>query len=234
MNELLSARAHFLERTSEGSLAAAESVVLTSLLHILHGNRPYALSRRSHPLTPYAPTGEYEYKSVINAVRRRLDVTAPLLEDLAETKSAGVAVQADFRESARIFGVVDAVITSPPFADSFRFWSTNWMRLWMAGWEPEDFGTQPAKFLETEQKSTYEPYRELSASMASVLSPGGVLILHLGETATDNMAGKVAPLLEDYFTVESVGRESVEGAETHGVRDASATKAHWYLFARRR
>ena len=29
---------------------ASEMVVISSLLHILHGNRPYALSRKSHSI----------------------------------------------------------------------------------------------------------------------------------------------------------------------------------------
>lgn len=40
-------------------------VVISALMHILHGNRPYALSRKSHPITPYAPTGDYIYKALL-------------------------------------------------------------------------------------------------------------------------------------------------------------------------
>jgi hypothetical protein len=50
--------------------------VFASLLHVLHGNRPYALSRRSHPLTPYAPTGPVEYKSLL----RKLEETTALYD----------------------------------------------------------------------------------------------------------------------------------------------------------
>lgn len=234
MVEILLARAHFIGISNVRPLSAAECVVLTALLHILHGNRPYALSRRSHPLTPYAPSGDFEYKNVLAAVRRRLDTTVPLLSDLAGTSPGGMAVQADFRQAGPYFGTVDAVITSPPFADSFRFWSTNWMRLWLSGWEPSDFASQPGKFLEAEQARSYEPYRAFSNSMASVLKPGGALILHLGETATSKMTEEVGPMLEEHFMVDFVGRESVVGGETHGMRDAGATRAHWYLFARRR
>ncbi len=57
--EILISRQYFLSKMP--NITSAESLVYAALLHILHGNRPYALSRRSHPLTPYAPTGEYEY-----------------------------------------------------------------------------------------------------------------------------------------------------------------------------
>jgi hypothetical protein len=55
--------------------------VVASLLHVLHGNRPYALSRRSHPITPDAPSGDFEYRPVIprveNNVERSLDADVP-------------------------------------------------------------------------------------------------------------------------------------------------------------
>jgi len=54
--EILLARRFFLELKPHSSEA---SFILACLLHILHGNRPYALSRRSHPVTPFAPRGPY-------------------------------------------------------------------------------------------------------------------------------------------------------------------------------
>ena len=51
----------------------SEMLVIASLLHILHGNRPYALSRRSHPIVPYAPTGEFIYKSLIEKLTEKVD-----------------------------------------------------------------------------------------------------------------------------------------------------------------
>ena len=40
------------------------------------GNRPYALSRRSHPVTPLKPTGESYYRPLIAHVERRLALSA--------------------------------------------------------------------------------------------------------------------------------------------------------------
>ncbi len=233
LREILAVREHFASRRMSGEFDTADAVILSAMLHILHGNRPYALSRRSHPITPFAPSGDFEYRSVVERLTNRIDKTVPLLAQLREITSPGSAIEADFRSANSTFGTVDAVITSPPFASSFRFWSTNWMRLWFAGWQPEDFKIEPSRYLETEQRATFAPYSEFAHSMASVLKPSGTLILHLGETARENMAAEIAPLLEPYFQVHSVGRESVATGESHGV-DKGATVAHWYLFASRR
>jgi hypothetical protein len=129
---------------------------------------------------------------------------------------------------------VDWVITSPPFSRSLRFWSMNWMRLWFAGWEPDDFLTQPPTYLEMEQKTSYKPYREFAESMSRLLRSRGGLILHLGETASENMTHHVLPEIEDTFEVVHCGREAVHDTESHGLTDKGATQAHWYIFARKR
>ena len=59
--------------------------MFSCMLHILHGNRPYALSRRSHPLTPYAPTGEFQYKNVIDKLKRKIDLSLSHKTDLKIT-----------------------------------------------------------------------------------------------------------------------------------------------------
>jgi hypothetical protein len=234
LTEILVARNYFQSQRENGRVSAADAVVQTALMHILHGNRPYALSRRSHSLTPFSPTGVTEYKPVVEYLRRRLQATVPYLVDLAQTTSPGRSEELDFRRSETEFGTVDSVITSPPFTQSFRFWSTNWMRLWFSGWGPLDFKEQPARFLEAQQKSGYSPYVEFADSMARVLRPDGLLVLHLGETARDNMVNQISPLLEKSFIIDAVGKESLPDAERHGLRDKGATYAHWYLFARRR
>ena len=57
--EILLARRFFKKRPPSNNV---DAFVFACLLHILHGNRPYALSRRSHPITPFAPSGKSEYK----------------------------------------------------------------------------------------------------------------------------------------------------------------------------
>jgi hypothetical protein len=232
LDEVLSARAFFMFSDTPDS--PENALLKTTVMHLLHGNRPYALSRRSHPITPYAPSGEFEYRSLIERVERRLSKVVPLLATLEEESLPGEAREIDFRKSAEAFGKVDAVITSPPFSSSFRFWSMNWMRLWFSGWDRSSFLDQPARYLETQQRTTFAPYADFAKAMSSVLGPGGTLILHLGETAKENMAGEIRPYLDANFEVVKVGRESVAGSESHGIRDKGATVAHWFLFATRR
>jgi len=231
LREILIARQFFTEGTSPSG--AATDVVRSSLLHILHGNRPYALSRRSHPITPFAPSGDFEYRDVIGRLSARLDRIVPELVTLGATRPPGRAYESDCR-SLGLTEPVDTVITSPPFAKSLRFWSTNWLRLWFTGWDREDFATEPARYIDTQQRETTYPYREFAQSMHELLNPGGLLILHLGETATVNMATSVAPEIDPWFDVAFAGRENVEDTESHGLRDKGATVAHWYVFAVRR
>jgi hypothetical protein len=212
---------------------AAVDVVRSSLLHILHGNRPYALSRRSHPVTPFAPSGDFEYRGLIDRLQVRLGRIVPELVALAAVTPPGLAMQCDFRAIA-LDEPVDAVITSPPFAQSLRFWSMNWLRLWFTGWDRDDFSSEPARFLDVQQRASMAPYAEFAEAMHRSMKCDGLLILHLGETGGHNMAHTVAPQIEQWFEVVFAGRENVEDTESHGLTDKGATRAHWYLFAIRR
>lgn len=229
LREVLLARQFFLKQQTDVP-DAARDVIKSSLLHILHGNRPYALSRRSHPVTPFAPTGPTIYRPVAGALRERLERIVPHLKALEETGPAGQAYLSDFRK-LDLGEPVDAVVTSPPFSKSIRFWTSNWMRLWFAGWAPEDFKQEPNKFLEVEQRHHFDAYGEFAEAMARVVKPGGLLVMHLGETATVNMATSIQPLLSAHFDIRFVGRESVTDTESHGLRDKGSTLAHWYVFA---
>lgn len=231
LREVVLARRFFIEGKDEVS-PSARDVVRSSVLHMLHGNRPYALSRRSHPVTPFAPTGPFEYRSLMDRLVKRLHRVVPVLIELGRTSPPGRAIKSDFRTMQ--IDPVDAVITSPPFAKSVRFWSVNWMRLWFAGWDPEDFKSEPARYLETEQKHSFDPYASFAEAMAQVLKPAGLLILHLGETALVNMADSVAPLIATHFEVIYSGKECVRDTESHGLRDKGSTVAHHYLFAIKR
>ncbi len=230
LREILIVRQAFADELEP---SPARDVVFSSLLHILHGNRPYALSRRSHPVTPFAPSGPFEYRSVIERLETRLARVLPELENLASVSLHGEAFEADCRE-VPVSYPIDAVITSPPFAKSLRFWSSNWLRLWFTGWDRHDFEAQPQRYIDVQQRSGMEPYRELARAMHALLRPDGLFILHLGETARVNMAASIRPEIDPWFEIEYAGRENVEDTETHGLRDKGATVAHWYVFARRR
>lgn len=230
--EVVAARDYFISKQKKG-LTVSENFILTALLHILHGNRPYALSRNSHPITPFKPTGPTEYKNVIDFIRRRLDMVVPYFLDLQESLPAGKAFLSSY-EDATLEVKADSIITSPPFVDSFRFWSSNWMRMWMAGWEPKDFASKPKDFLETQQKTTMENYRVFSKVMSAQLKENGLLLLHLGVTKNRNMAQEIAELITDDFRVICIVQEDVARTESHGLTDkGKKTTEHAYLFARK-
>ncbi len=167
---------------------------------------------------------------MIDALRERLTRIMPYLTELEQHGPDGAAHLSDFR-TLELDEPVDAVIPSPPFSKSVRFWSSNWLRLWFAGWSPDDFKQKPNKFLEVEQRRHFDAYGVFAASMHRLLLPGGLLIMHLGETAMINMVESIKPVLEPYFEVKYTGRESVTDTESHGLTDKGATVAHWYLFA---
>jgi hypothetical protein len=232
LHELVAAREFFKLRRSSG-LLTSENFILTCLLHILHGNRPYALSRNSHPITPFKPTGEFIYKNVIEHLNRRLDSVIPYFLELQQTSPDGRAFLSSF-ENVTLESQVDSVITSPPFVDSFRFWSSNWMRMWMAGWEPEDFQSKPKDFLETKQKSSMNEYALFARCMSRIMKDQGLLILHLGVTRNRNMAHEISELIQEDFRIISIVQEDVARTETHGLSDkGKKTIQHAYLFARK-
>ena len=69
LEEVLRARRYFLRLQNPSNAAL---FVKASLLHVLHGNRPYALSRTSHPITPFHPSGPAKYKSLVKHVEERV------------------------------------------------------------------------------------------------------------------------------------------------------------------
>ena len=117
-NEVLGAR-KFMALNDCSSPAL--SMVHAALQHILHGNRPYALSRRSHPLTPYAPTGPFEYRSLMERLRTKIERSLDV--DRGDEFREGHIWQMDSTDPwpSEIHNI-DAVITSPPFFDSTRFY----------------------------------------------------------------------------------------------------------------
>jgi len=226
--ELIAARRYLL--LNFDGLSAENAVVFSALLHVLHGNRPYALSRTSHPLTPYAPRGEYVYKNVASHVKDKIDA-AYACNDFQEYKK-GKAIWGDYSCLKSI--KADAIITSPPFADSIRFYSQNWMRLWLCGWEPADFKTAGDKFLDQKQNSNLDVYVDFFDMCARNLKDSGIVILHLGKTKKIDMAEELSARSQDKFETVYFGNESVEALEKHGIKDKGGTTAHQFLFLRKK
>ncbi|MBM4044252.1 MAG: hypothetical protein FJ279_03995 [Planctomycetes bacterium] len=225
LREVLLARRFFRESpptTDEAFFAMA------CVLHLLHGNRPYALSRRSHNTTPFAPTGDFEHR--------------PLMPRLREKVARGLDVeQSSGFERGRVFFQdatswwpqevrdLDAVITSPPFFDSTRFHLANWLRLWFAGWDYADFKSKPQTFLEERQKGTFDVYEPIFRQARERLKPGGLVVLHLGKSPKCDMAAELSKTAAKWFRVLDVFDESVRHCESHGVRDKGTVADHQYL-----
>lgn len=229
LTEILAAREFFREHPPEDGSTA---LVFAAMLHILHGNRPYALSRRSHPITPFAPTGPVEYRPVMGRLCEKIERSLAAIERDQPRRG-----KAYFQDSTGAWPTLvrdlDAVITSPPFFDSTRFHTANWMRLWFAGWEAEDFQRQPPKFVDERQKTSFDVYRPVFAQCTERLKPGGLVLIHLGKSTKCDMAECLRKIGTDYLDEIDLFTESVAHCESHGIRDKGTVTHHRYLLLRR-
>lgn len=225
--EILCARRYFIPKI-KSSITPPEAMVFSCFLHVLHGNRPYALSRNSHPLTPYAPRGEFIYKNVVEHIKDKLMLSYN--KGTFEHYINGNAIYGDYNNLKNRKLSVDAIICSPPFADSIRFYTQNWMRLWLCGWESEDYKNAETLFLDQKQKKDFNVYESFFEMCAAVLKPHGKVILHLGKTDKVDMAEELSKRAKIHFTEVYRGSENVQKIEKHGIKDKGATVEHQYLF----
>jgi methylase of polypeptide subunit release factors len=226
--EILAARAFF---QSNNVKAPERALVLGCLLHILHGNRPYALSRNSHPITPFAPTGETSYRGLIERLRaktnRVMGAEAPKDTQGAMFDQDATAIWPDEVDH------LNAIITSPPFFDSTRFYSANWMRLWFAGWNAAEFTQKPRDFVEVRQKIDFNVYEPIFRQAAERLVSGGYFALHLGKSVKCDMARELIRVGSKYLRLVDEFAENVDHCESHGIRDKGTVTEHQYvLFSR--
>jgi tRNA G10 N-methylase Trm11 len=225
LSEIILARRYFQQHRPQ---APEEDFVFAALLHILHGNRPYALSRRSHPITPYQPTGEFVYKPLIARLNDK--VQRALAEPLPQSFFAGRIYQQDATTWwPREIDDLDAVITSPPFFDSTRFYLANWLRLWFAGWSKTDFETAPRGFVDERQKQSFDIYTAILRQARERLKQGGVVVLHLGKSRKCDMAAELLKVGRRWFSHHDLFNESVDHCESHGIRDKGTVTSHQYL-----
>lgn len=223
--EILLARRFF---RNDPPRRASGALVFASLLHILHGNRPYALSRRSHPITPFAPSGPFTYKRLVGKLSEK--VTRSLSTARPDTFVEGSSLSQDaLKQWPDSIDDLDAVITSPPFYDSTRFHLANWIRLWFAGWSRDDFRHRPQAFVEERQKHGLQLYGSLLRQVRERLKPGGVCVLHLGRSRKCDMASEILQLARPWFRRQEVVAESVAHCESHGIRDKGTVAEHAYL-----
>ena len=222
--EILVAKAYFRHLQE----SPARAFVLACLLHILHGNRPYALSRRSHPITPFAPTGTTEYRALVprlrEKARRMMDAALPstFVKGEALLQDATAPWPGNITE-------IDVIITSPPFFDSTRFYLANWMRLWFCGWESKDFSLEPRRYVDERQKRSFTVYQAVLRQARERLKRDGVLILHLGKSRKSNMSDALIRVSAPWFQVVDRFDENVTHTESHGIRDKGTVTSHQYL-----
>lgn len=218
------------------SIDNVDAFIFSCFAHVLHGNRPYALSRNSHPLTPYYPSGPYIYKNVIEHISNKVNLSFKNLEKLDQEYKInfiqGTAYNLDYNKLINIIPnkSVDAIITSPPFSNSIKFYSQNWLRLWLAGWEKEDFHNINNEFLEIRQKNDLGVYKSFFEIGFKLLKPEGKMILHLGKSSKSDMGSELSKLCSPWFNVIYLGNESVSTLEKHGIKDKGGTSNHQYLF----
>lgn len=206
-----------------------KSVVCSCVMHILHGNRPYALSRRSHGMTPYAPAGEFEYKNLIIKLKEKVERTIKYYYKLNNFVEGDVFFQDSTEEWPKNIKDLDAIITSPPFFDSTRFYLVNWMRIWFAGWNNNDFLIQPELFVDEKQKKDFAIYEPIFSQAKNRLKKNGVFVLHLGKSKKCDMGKELSLLAEKWFSVYDLFEENVSSIEKHGIRDKGTVSVHQYL-----
>jgi len=231
LKEVLRARRVYLD----GQLTdRGVAFMWASLLHVLHGNRPYALSRNSHPITPFNPSGPFVYKSVIEKTRTRMD--RALATPLPGVFVAGRGIEGDFRDLASAVDDTEeaaAVITSPPFL-GMRFDRPNWLRMWFCGWTADDFHTKSLKFLERQQAKSLSCYEDFYDVCSKLLRADGLLIIHIGSGKKDRLVDGLRDLANPQFRLIGETVENVTALEQHGLSDkGNRTTSHHLLFFRR-
>ncbi len=223
--EILAARAYFVENEPK---SPAEMMVISSLLHILHGNRPYALSRKSHPIVPYAPTGDAVYKNLIQKVTEKVERAIS-----EQYPSKFVEGQVYLRDSTLEWpdelNQLDAIITSPPFFDSTRFYLANWIRLWFTGWNVSEFNSQPSHYVDERQKEGFEVYDSIFQQARERLANGGYFVMHLGKSDKCDMGQVLQQRARKWFNRVRLYDESVSECAKFGIADLGSVTSHEYL-----
>ena len=235
LKEIIAARRYFQTISKEN---AEQQFLFACMLHILHGNRPYALSKRSNNQTPLKPRADDEaiYKNVIEKVREKAERMYKCLQYTDMFRTGGAYCTSVFSNPIQS-DAIDAIITSPPFASSTRFYSSNWLRLWFCGWESSDFFVQKERFIDYQQERDFDcVYKDVLNCFWRVLKPTGLVVMHLGKTEKIDMLRRISALVNQDERFEHLGavEESVTECNKHGLRDQGATTDHQFLFFRKR
>jgi DNA modification methylase/DNA-binding XRE family transcriptional regulator len=228
--EIITARA-FLAKRSNGFREGSALLFITACLaHILHGNRPYALSRRSHNIIPIPPKGPVVYKSVMASLRDKCHrmLSFPLPASFRHGRALLCPADAVPLDNAS----VDVVLTSPPFLGTTDFLRHNRLRNWLLGWDYETQAAQREHFLE--HQTPVEGYRPILSELHRVLRPHGLMVFHVGIVKTVSMADLLSPLFaEAGFREVSRIWEDTSHLESHGRTDRGGTHTHGFVVCTR-
>lgn len=225
LREVLIARRVLEQARRDGHPAA--NLVTSVVLHILHGNRPYALSRRSHNIIPIPPKGPFEYRPLVRHVREKLARHRDPLP-ARFVRGAVHEVTAEALAELSAHSKADAVITSPPFLGSTEFVRQNRIRLWFCGWGYERQREERPDFYE-HQKDKGVALTAIAVIVARLLVPGGVAVLHLGVVRSFDMAQGLADVLPSSLTHIATVYEDARRLESHGRTDRGGTASHAYI-----
>jgi DNA modification methylase len=231
LREILSARKFFATIDIHN---AEQQFLLACMLHILHGNRPYALSKRSNNQTPLKPRQDEVaiYKNVAEKVRGKAERMFSAL-DYDENFCEGSVQYGSVFDVEIISNSIDAIITSPPFASSTRFYSSNWLRLWFCGSGSDNMTSEKEKFVDYQQERDFDNvYNRILNVYYDALKSQGLAIMHLGKTKKIDMLKRISTLIEtdSRFEILGTAEESVTECNKHGIRDQGATTDHQFLF----
>ena len=225
LKEILAAK-KFFETNQEENL----SFLIACVLHILHGNRPYALSRRSHNIMPWPPKGPTVYKSLFKSLYEK--VQRMLKPGLPLTFVRGKALQDNVFKLSLGEETVDSIITSPPFYSNRDFLRMNRIRLWFCGWRYEMQNEMKSVFLEHQKDIGI--YDGVFGEFYRVLKPDSLCIMHLGVVKTVDMANRLAPHAEKHgFEKLRTIYEDTSKLESHGIVDRGATQEHQFLILKK-
>ena len=225
LKEILAAK-EFFSKKSDMEI----SFLMTCMLHILHGNRPYALSRRSHNIMPWPPKGEFIYKPVMKSLTDKANRMIKAVLPLTFVK--GKTMQDNVFNLSLNNETVDCIITSPPFYGNRDFLRMNRIRLWFCGWNYEKQNSMKAAFLEHQKE--LKVYENVFKEFVRVLRPNKLCIMHLGVVKKVDMAKNLVPLAETTgFRVLSTIYEDTSHLESHGIVDRGATRKHQFLILKK-
>jgi hypothetical protein len=224
LQEILAAR-EFLE----GKRADKYYLLKACTSHILHGHRPYALSRRSHNVIPITPKGEFEYNSLIDSLSDKIERT--LKQSLPIDYIQGQA----FRDSAfnvdQLVNHVDVIITSPPFLKTTEFLRQNRVRLWFNGWSYAKQDEMKKEFMENMKMKSYI---KLLDPFSNCLDQDSLCVLHTGVIGGEDMALNIAENATEYdFEPLGIVYENTKAMESQGRTDRGTTKEHQFLILKR-